>query len=207
MRTRRPYPLTLRRGGRYLGRAAALLLAVTAVAATAAVPALAATARTSATSSTLPRPGASRVVRLPDNTSVVLPKPYDEMSYSQLAKHGIAPGVNGIRRVTASAYASLKLRPLNASGWNDNVWISIQSYNGKGLDVTGWTTVADPGAYTCTWADYWENGELWAESNEVCGTAFTSNANNLLPHIFGNGTTLCNTWITVLGRPCEIVHS
>jgi hypothetical protein len=153
-------------------------------------------------------PGSSRVVHLPDHTTVALPKPYDQMSPAQLATYGIKPGLHGVHVVTATA-ASGGVRPLDASGWNQNVEIIVKSVGGHGLTVNDWETIADPGTYVCTWANYWlqPGSILWASSNEVCGTAFYSNANGTLPFTFVNGEQLCNSWISVAGYPCETVHS
>ncbi len=154
-------------------------------------------------------PQASRTIRLPDHTTITLPKAYDKMTPAQLATHGIKPGLHGLHAVTAESTARIGMRPMNASGWNQNVEIIIKSVNGKGLTVNDWETVADPGAYVCTWANYWlqPGSILWAQSNEVCGDAFYSNANNTLPFKFNNGEQLCNSWISVAGYPCETVHS
>lgn len=58
----------------------------------------------------------------------------------------------------------------------------------------------------CTYAGYWVAGVLLATSDFICGNGnFWSYAAPARYYI--NGTKLCNTWVSIAGKPCITVHS
>lgn len=136
---------------------------------------------------------------LADNTSF--------LTVEQAAAMGIKPGIpsqNGqIPTITAMPEGSVV--PQSAHGCNKNVCITV---TGKKLHVSLWQTTGYSRAAICTFAAYWANGRIIATSNEICARSATLYYSYLKnPGNFPNHTQLCNTWISISGKPCETVHS
>lgn len=94
--------------------------------------------------------------------------------------------------------------PLSASGCNGDVCIDLQS---SGSLITDWETTAYAAKATCTYADFWANGTLEAQTGSQCVSAGTELRADLKDVSFPSGTRLCNTWPGISGEPCETVES
>jgi hypothetical protein len=122
------------------------------------------------------------------------------------ATHGLRPNMHPDGYVVTAKVLPSNVRPYSASGCNGNVCIQV---TGGGLNVSNWTTTDYNGDYICTFAAYWiPANNVWATSNEVCGTSFWSGLSSPpLPLIFRVNTQICNSWWNQPGKPCEYVHS
>ncbi len=104
----------------------------------------------------------------------------------------------------SAASAAPSISPQTASGCNQYVCIYVE---GSGTQVTYWSTTAALPASICTVAKYWANGVLVYEGNTKCGSGGAEVSSYWPdPGSFAAGTQLCNTWIGVLGKPCETVE-
>jgi hypothetical protein len=93
--------------------------------------------------------------------------------------------------------------PQSASGCSGHVCIYLQT---SGSLVTDWETTAYAGTATCTYADFWANGVLEAQTGTQCVPAGTELRSDLKGVSFPSGTLLCNTWPGISGEPCETIR-
>jgi len=77
---------------------------------------------------------------------------------------------------------------------------------GSGLHINTWNTQAINPVVTCSWASWLMNASVVHESDVVCAgpgiffSDWTPNRN------FPTGLA-CNTWFTLPGTPCALIHS
>ena len=149
-------------------------------------------------------------ITLPGGRVVTLPKPWSDMSISDLANLGIEPGMGP--KVSTSVAPAGRVAPgsaQSASGCNQEVCIIL---TGSGRKVTGWQTT---GEYTgssdafCTYAVYWAPGNsVYATGITVCGGPGEYYGYYAeVPIVWSSNIELCNTWAGIPGKPCEEVHS
>ncbi len=128
---------------------------------------------------------------------------------------GLPPG---LEPVAQSGMSSVKYEPsavpLNATGWNQDVYIHIYSVGTSGPKIRYWwtSTVAIYG-YHCAAATYWagKSGDnKYYATGSVCQGTNTYAQYWASALTFGSGRTfngqeLCNTWTDppFPGRPCE----
>lgn len=143
-------------------------------------------------------------VNLPDGTVVELSGPMSTYSLDELAALGIGPGQHGVVEATVEAVPTPRLQPMSASGCNGAVCITL---TGTGLSLKSWTTKLTAPAASQTWAEFWKNGILVAQSGSVWANAGdikkSTYAGSLL---FSDNDTVCNAWGGFNGRPCETLH-
>lgn len=128
------------------------------------------------------------------------------LSAAQLAGAGIRPGMappDGTK-ISAKFTPGATVTPNSASGCSGRVCIYVF---GSGLHVDDWDTSATNSSYLCTYAGYWVAGVLTGTSNVVCGDSGQFWAYWTPARYYINGTQLCNTWLSLSGKPCETVHS
>lgn len=94
------------------------------------------------------------------------------------------------------------ITPDSASGCNQEVCIEVI---GSGLIVDQWNTFAYPPGDDCSFAAYWEDGEIAFTGEEVCGTLLETFASDFDGE-FDNGEQVCNSWVNIGGFPCETIH-
>lgn len=93
-------------------------------------------------------------------------------------------------------------QPASHTGCNSDVCIEV---NGTGLWVNYWNTWAFPPEEYCSYADFWQDGELAFTGADLCGTYMETDAT--METDYDNHTDLCNTWSGISGKPCAEVHS
>jgi hypothetical protein len=76
----------------------------------------------------------------------------------------------------------------------------------SGTTVTNWATSTTAPNSVCTYAEYFENGTIIAESGSTCLSAGQqANANWANPGKFPAGTKLCTAWTEIAGKPCNTI--
>lgn len=162
------------------------------------------------TAATWSSPKAGTVLTLPDNSRVTLPKDWDQMTISNLAAIGLRPDMNGtgqpasIDKYVKGTFAT----PMNAYGCDGWVCIHVISPSNDGLTVSNWYTSADnPGGYVCTFSAYWDSlTHVFDTGTQVCGQSpgqFRGSLTYPVRHPYN--WTACNTWVGIVGKPCESI--
>lgn len=105
------------------------------------------------------------------------------------------------RNVTSTTLAAT---PRDASGCNLEVCIEVI---GSGLTVNNWNTVAYTTGPQCSFAGYWEGGQLAFTGKQLCGDGVLETFASNFDGPFDNGEQVCNTWVDIAGKPCETIHS
>ena len=80
---------------------------------------------------------------------------------------------------------------------------TCQVIDSSGDTVTDWYTETTAPSSICTYARYYANGTLVAETSTKClssGQEATANWSN--PGAFPSGTSLCTPWYGIAGEPC-----
>ncbi len=80
---------------------------------------------------------------------------------------------------------------------------TCQVIDSSGDTVTDWYTETTAPSAVCTYARYYANGTLVAETGSKClssGQEATANWSN--PGAFPSGTSLCTSWYGIAGEPC-----
>lgn len=84
---------------------------------------------------------------------------------------------------------------------------TCQVVDGSGTTVTNWYTQTTAPSAVCTYAKYFENGTVIAESGKTCLKAGGSaSANWADPGSFPVGTVLCTSWVGIAGKPCDTIE-
>ncbi|MGC4174355.1 hypothetical protein [Demequina sp.] len=145
-------------------------------------------------------------IYLPSGKAVVLPKDFDKLTVAELAKLGVVPNMNNAGGASVIAQPTPVVQPQSATGCNKQVCIMV---TGSGLHITKWQSTGASSPPVCTFATFWRNTTILATTPEICGpehtTYLATKAN--MPMDFLNGTILCNSWVSIAGKPCETVHS
>jgi hypothetical protein len=83
---------------------------------------------------------------------------------------------------------------------------TCQAMSVSGTTVTNWATSTTAPNSVCTYAEYFENGTIIAESSSTCLSA-GQQANALWsdPGWFPAGTKLCTAWTGIAGKPCNTI--
>jgi len=93
--------------------------------------------------------------------------------------------------------------PMALTACNGN---TCQVITNSGTNVTNWATSTTAPNAVCTYAEYFENDTIIAESSSTCLSAGQqANANWSDPGKFPAGTKLCTAWTGIAGRPCNTV--
>lgn len=153
-----------------------------------------------------PTLAAGSTIYLPSGKAVVLPKDFDKLTIPELAKLGIGPNMNNEGGATVVAKSGAVAQPLSASGCNKQVCIYV---TGTKLHITAWQSTGVSAPAICTYAAFWRNTTIMSTTPEICGpqnTTYVATKGGL-PADFLNGTILCNSWVSIAGKPCETVHS
>ena len=122
------------------------------------------------------------------------------------------PQVQTLHAAVHSAHRSAKtittsssaVHPDSASGCNFDVCIEVI---GSGLQVDNWNTFAYPTGYQCSFAAYWEDGEIAFTGEEICSDGLLETFASDFDGLFDDGEQVCNTWVAIPGKPCETIHS
>lgn len=161
----------------------------------------------SATSSQTMQAGSSNDVpagttfKLPNGHRARLPKAWSKMSIQDLSAIGLHPGMGRVAQVKPA----VRFSPNSASGCNADVCIQV---GGSGLKVDYWNTQGLLRGGSCTYSAYWENGRVVATGWEICsGPGRYAGFREDAPLYYWGRTQICNTWVSVSGKPCETVHS
>ena len=97
------------------------------------------------------------------------------------------------------------IRPLSASGCNQEVCISI---SGSSNHVDEWNTTATwGGGFICTHSFWWINNQLIRTGNGACGGAGVFFSDWAANRFFPSPSLACNTWQSIPGEPCETIHT
>ena len=97
------------------------------------------------------------------------------------------------------------IRPLSASGCNQEVCISI---SGSSNHVGEWNTTATwGGGFICTHSFWWINNQLIRTGNGACGGAGVFFSDWAANRFFPSPSLACNTWQSIPGEPCETIHT
>lgn len=151
-------------------------------------------------------PVAGTVLNLPGGKTAKLPKNFSDMTVTDMAKIGIVPNMGGGGSSKSSFQKASRISPANAEGSDGDVIIYLF---GSGTRLDNWETHAlwRGGAGT-TFAAY------WCGYNTICQTGsnvyptapgWLYGYRSDLPGIFPSGMQLCSTWISVSGKPCEVI--
>jgi hypothetical protein len=149
-------------------------------------------------------PAGTRIT-LPSGRMVTLPKAWSQMTISDLAKIGIHPGMG--KADTGTAGVS-RVRPDSATKCDELVCTEVI---GSGLTMTHWDTWAYWGQSSrlCTYPTYWlPPSQIFFTGKEQCDNGplyFYNFYNNTI--ILGSSSNVCNTWVSLAGKPCVYVHS
>ncbi len=83
---------------------------------------------------------------------------------------------------------------------------TCQAISNSGTYVNDWATSTTAPNSVCTYAEYFENGTIIAESSPTCLSA-GEEANALWtdPGNFPAGARLCTAWKGIAGKPCNTV--
>lgn len=159
---------------------------------------------------------AGTTITLPDGTAVVLPEAWSDLSIDDLAKLGIHAGMGpsdsssfvaisaeGSARAGVNALAG-EVTPNSASGCNVNVCMQL---HGSGLTVDTWNSQAQLSVTMCSFGVYWAAGVIFRTTNQACGSAGTLLEAYGTSTTWPNNTKLCNSWVNIVGKPCNTVHS
>lgn len=95
------------------------------------------------------------------------------------------------------------IRPYSASGSNGAVTINV---TGTGLHVDSWVMTFTLPTSMCTYGAFWEAGKVVATGPELCGKAGNVYYARWDNQTFRTTTQICNTGLSVPGKPCETVH-
>lgn len=146
-------------------------------------------------------PVAGTEITRPDGVVVTLPKDWSSMSISDLATIGIHPNM-GPDRTTSTFQARNKIQPYSSNGCSGWVCINII---GSGLLISGWSTKADySGPYMCTYSAYWNSLTTVLDTGTVvCGSYGTFYGTLSYPVVYKSFGWACNTWVNIVGKPCE----
>jgi hypothetical protein len=83
---------------------------------------------------------------------------------------------------------------------------TCQALSISGTTVTNWATSTTAPNSVCTYAEYFENGTIIAESGSTCLSAGQqANSNWSDPGWFPVGTRLCTAWTGIAGKPCNTI--
>lgn len=151
-------------------------------------------------------PSAGDVIKRPDGVAVTLPMDWAKMTAADLAGIGIVPGM-GPNKAVSSYQPTSGVRPASAYGCDG--WVCIQLI-GNGRLISNWYTSADnPGGYRCTFSAYWDSKtHVYDTGTSVCGWA-PGQFRGYLSHpvLYTRDEWACNTWVGIVGKPCEWVSA
>jgi hypothetical protein len=83
---------------------------------------------------------------------------------------------------------------------------TCQAMSISGTTVTNWATSTTAPKDVCTYAEYFDNGTIIAESSETClSTGQQANALWSDPGSFPARAKLCTAWTGIPGKPCNTV--
>ena len=83
---------------------------------------------------------------------------------------------------------------------------TCQAIANSGTTVTNWATSTTAPNSVCTYAEYFENGTIIAESGTTCLSAGQQgNADWSNPGKFPAGAQLCTAWTGIAGKPCNTI--
>ena len=130
------------------------------------------------------------------------------MTISDLSAIGIHPNM-GSAKLSSSFTKSSVVSPLMAEGCSGYVGIFL---GGSGLVISSWgTKAAYSRPYLCTFSVYWNSmTHIFATVSDVCGTNgdfYGHYADNGGIYVYSSNGYACNTWVNIVGKPCEYVHS
>ena len=103
---------------------------------------------------------------------------------------GAGPAVAGTRLVVPPAETACSAN-------------TCQVIDSSGDTVSDWYTETTASSSVCTYARYYANGTLVAETGTKClssGQEATANWSD--PGTFSSGTNLCSSWYGIAGEPC-----
>lgn len=151
-----------------------------------------------------PSPSLGTDLTIPNGKIVVLPKDWNDMSVSDLAKIGIMPNSN--RNNLISIPLASGAVPLSSSG--SNGWVDINIV-GSGLLISSWSTKANIlSVYSCTFAVYWNSmTSIYATGPQHCyqsGPFYDTLPNRV---IYPANGYACSSWVQVSGKPCEYISA
>ena len=103
---------------------------------------------------------------------------------------GAGPAVVGTRSAAPSAETACAAN-------------TCQVVESSGDTVTDWYTETTASSSVCTYARYYANGTLVAETGTKClSSGQEATANWSGPGAFSSGTNLCSSWYGIVGEPC-----
>ena len=80
---------------------------------------------------------------------------------------------------------------------------TCQVLDSSGDTVSDWYTETTASSSVCTYARYYANGTLVAETGTKClSSGQEATANWSGPGAFSSGTNLCSSWYGIVGEPC-----
>ena len=108
----------------------------------------------------------------------------------------------GVRSGTA-VFSITSPSPLDLTACAGN---TCQVITNSGTTVTNWATSTTAPNSVCTYAKYFENGTIIAESGTTClSSGQQGNANWSNPGKFPAGAKLCTAWQGIAGKPCNTI--
>lgn len=102
--------------------------------------------------------------------------------------------------------STTKPTPIEPAALTNCAGNTCQVIDNSGSNVSDWYSATTASSAVCTYARYYEDGTLIAESGRTClsaGQEATANWSN--PGTFPSGTTLCSSWYGIAGEPCTRV--
>ncbi len=121
----------------------------------------------------------------------------------------IALGLAGAAAVPGAPGASAsttKPTPIEPAALTNCAGNTCQVIDNSGSNVSDWYSATTASSAVCTYARYYEDGTLIAESGTTClsaGQEATANWSNA--GTFASGATLCSSWYGIAGEPCTKV--
>src|SRR5208283_620992 len=101
------------------------------------------------------------------------------------------------------AFTITSSSPMALTACNGN---TCQVITNSGTTVTNWATSTTAPNSVCTYAEFFENGTIIAESGTTCLSAGQQgNADWSDPGKFPAGAQLCTAWTGVAGKPCNTI--
>lgn len=104
------------------------------------------------------------------------------------------------------AGATTAAKPMRVLAQTNCAGNTCQVIDNSGGTVSDWYSATTAPSAVCTYARFYEDGTLIAESGSTCLSAGQeASANWSNPGTFPSGTTLCSSWYGIAGEPCTRV--
>lgn len=115
-------------------------------------------------------------------------------------------GVTTLLGARGASASTTKPTPIEPAALTNCAGNTCQVIDNSGSNVSDWYSATTASSAVCTYARYYEDGTLIAESATTCLSAGQgASANWSKPGMFPSGANLCSSWYGIAGEPCTRV--